>query len=182
MNRSKTMRILNGYIAIYVPEHPKAMKSVNWRGYVYEHIVVAEKDLGRAIREDEDVHHLDFNRQNNSPENLLVLPGVSHGKLHMWLKSYNIVPVQKEVRRCRICDNPLRMTEQKEFCSDYCYVQSRKSVMTGISLDQMKLDFKELRSIKNVGKKYGLTDNGLKKWLKKTFSISNEEIKNLKRG
>ena len=48
----RSTRELNGYIVVYMPEHPKAMQSDNWLGYVYEHIVVAEKHLGRAIADD----------------------------------------------------------------------------------------------------------------------------------
>jgi hypothetical protein len=121
----KNTRILNGYVVIYMPSHPKAMKSKNWNGYVYEHIVVAEKDIGRSIRDDEEVHHLDFNRLNNSPENLLVLTSSSHKKLHHWLKANNVNPIRKEITRCKTCKYPLS-NEQKAYCSDDCYQEDNK--------------------------------------------------------
>ena len=76
------VRMLNGYRLIYRPDYPGAMINSNWQGYVYEHIYVAEGFLGRPLRENEVVHHLDLDRSNNRSENLLVLEKPQHGKLH----------------------------------------------------------------------------------------------------
>lgn len=45
------------------------------RGYAYEHRVVAERKLGRKLRKDEVIHHIDENKLNNHPSNLLVTRG-----------------------------------------------------------------------------------------------------------
>ena len=66
----KPLRVLNGYILIYRPKHARAFakgKNNGHRGYVYEHFVVAERSLGRPLRNDEQVHHLDLDRSNNAP-------------------------------------------------------------------------------------------------------------------
>lgn len=65
-NSGKTF--LNGYIAIYYPEHKRAFEN----GCVYEHILVAEKMLGRALTVDECVHHKDRDRTNNNASNLMI--------------------------------------------------------------------------------------------------------------
>jgi predicted amidophosphoribosyltransferase len=66
-----------GYVLVWCPTHPRAT-----RGRVLEHILVAEQMLGRPISRDEHVHHIDGNRQNNSPSNLTVVTASEHAKLH----------------------------------------------------------------------------------------------------
>lgn len=56
----------DGYVRIYMPEHPRA---VNGR-YVLEHIHVMEQKLGRYLLPDERVHHINKVRDDNRPENL----------------------------------------------------------------------------------------------------------------
>ena len=48
----------------------------------HEHVVVAERILGRKLRPDEVVHHIDRNKRNNDPSNLVVLTREEHGRLH----------------------------------------------------------------------------------------------------
>lgn len=67
-----------GYVLIYAPSHPRA----NAGGRVLEHILVAEQTLGRPLTTDDHVHHIDGDKTNNSPDNLLVLSNSEHQKLH----------------------------------------------------------------------------------------------------
>lgn len=73
----------NGYIEIYCPSHPNANK----RKSVYEHQLVAEKKLGRYLKNGEVVHHIDMNKSNNAVDNLIVLTNQNHMKLHSLLKN-----------------------------------------------------------------------------------------------
>lgn len=69
----------NGYILVRVGKnHPLA----DVRGYAYEHRVVAEEKIGRSLLDNEHVHHVDENKQNNSPENLEVLTTQEHRFQH----------------------------------------------------------------------------------------------------
>lgn len=62
------IRSTNGYVLVYDGEHPRAGKS----GYVLEHIIVAEKKIGRPLKDSETVHHKNGIRHDNSPGNLEV--------------------------------------------------------------------------------------------------------------
>lgn len=48
----------------------------------YTHRLIAEKFLGRELKENEVVHHLDHNPQNNKPENLAVMDKEKHQLYH----------------------------------------------------------------------------------------------------
>ena len=73
----------NGYVMISAPDHPRADKY----GYVYEHILVLEKVMGRPILRTEAIHHLDGNKSNNDPKNLVLFATMGmHTKFHQWLR------------------------------------------------------------------------------------------------
>ena len=72
----------NRYLYAMCPQHPKSLST----GYVYLHRLIVENYLGRILKDDEVVHHKDFNRKNNSIENLLVLSQSEHSKLHWNLR------------------------------------------------------------------------------------------------
>lgn len=68
-------RDANGYIVAYAPNHPRACKR-----YVLEHRLVMEQKLGRYLRPEEVVHHIDGDPANNVRENLDLFANVGKHK------------------------------------------------------------------------------------------------------
>lgn len=79
-NGKKDTVCINGYPVLYMPEHPRAKSN----GYVREHIVVAERILGRSLKDGEVVHHINENKRDNTPENLMVFSSHSEHMRYHW--------------------------------------------------------------------------------------------------
>lgn len=71
--------IHNGYVRIYFPDHPKS----DSYGYILEHILIMECNIGRWLKKDEVVHHKNFVKNDNRIENLELMSRKKHSKMHM---------------------------------------------------------------------------------------------------
>jgi len=68
----------NGYIKIYSPKHPMARQKL-----VPEHRLIVEKFLGRYLKKQETIHHINKNKQDNRLSNLyLFKTRKKHNKYH----------------------------------------------------------------------------------------------------
>lgn len=109
----------HGYMLIYKPKHHRA----NSRGYVLEHVLVAELKYGREISNTEDVHHVDENKLNNHPDNLIVLSPSEHMRLHR-LNG-------KEIE-CKKCEKLFYKNQYeidkytRHYCSKECYTMDNQ--------------------------------------------------------
>ena len=73
-----------GYVFIKNLTHPNR----NSEGYIREHTLIMEKNLGRFLTPEETVHHLDGNTLNNQQDNLYLFQNHSeHMKYHWFLTS-----------------------------------------------------------------------------------------------
>lgn len=69
----------DGYIYVYLPTHPNSTAD----GYIMEHILVLENSIGRYLKEDEVVHHINKIRNDNRIENLKLMTFKEHSCYHM---------------------------------------------------------------------------------------------------
>lgn len=68
-----------------------------------EHRLVAEKVLGRPLKEEEIVHHHDENRLNNTPSNLVICPSHAyHFLLHQRMRALEACG-HADWRLCQLC-------------------------------------------------------------------------------
>ena len=95
----------DGYIGIWNPKHKKADN----QGYVYEHTLIIEEKLKRNLNKDEEIHHINLNKQDNDINNLYLCSHKIHLKIHRsmeklipYLLKKNIIFFDKTNKEYRI--------------------------------------------------------------------------------
>jgi hypothetical protein len=106
-----------GYVVFDDKRHPLGGK----RGLVYMHRHIASVKLGRWVRSDEDVHHLDGNKLNNKPDNLEVISHSEHSHEHNGINP----PITHE---CAYCGQEFtrKACLIGSFCSNQCRANTLK--------------------------------------------------------
>lgn len=94
-NWSGGTHMQNGYLKVLMPGHPSA----DSRGYVLEHRKVMEEHLGRALKPDEIVHHINYDKLDNRIENLQLMENQQeHMQLHNTVRSLKAKIASKDAR------------------------------------------------------------------------------------
>jgi len=156
------------YSFVYNPDHPNSSKSGH-PGYVYKHRLIASKIIGRPLTKDEVVHHIDGNKQNNSPENLMVLTQSQHSKLHAFIRKgdpspYSHINDVVETRHCSSCGRSMYQKAKGNLCSA-CIRQKLKEKSP--SKEELEEVLKRDNSLAAIDRRYNVTSTSVRRWIRK---------------
>ena len=81
LGRGRKYRIKHsaGYAQVYEPNNARA----DCRGYMYEHLLMAERALGRPLKRGEVIHHINGIKNDNRNKNFLICAN----SYHSWLEA-----------------------------------------------------------------------------------------------
>lgn len=160
-----------------MPHHPSARAN----GSILEHRYIAGKKLGRLLKDNEVVHHLDGIKTNNTSDNLIVFSSESdHARFHkIGIKKIQddgtyICPIpEPQIRQCIYCGEYYIITKNNKrtkYCSKKCYRQMQKDIKEE-KIQSGKIPSKEMLKelvaqypFTKIGKMYGVSDSAVRKW------------------
>lgn len=154
---------------------PDDIESRRPNGTVLEHRYIAEQKLGRKLTAFEVVHHIDENRENNDPENLLVFRTQSdHARFHkggqLLKHDDGTYSSPKKTIKCLVCESYFEVRHKTQtLCSDNCRAFSRRKVARPSKVELESLVAS--KSFTSIAKMYGVSDNAVRKWCR-NYSIS----------
>lgn len=120
-------RVANGYVMIRLPIHPKACNS-----YVQEHVLVAESVLGKFLPNEAVVHHVNEDKLDNRPENLVICENNGfHLTLHRRMRALKACgnPDWRKCPYCKTWDDPKNLVVRGKGEDTVCH----KSCLTAWS-------------------------------------------------
>lgn len=158
------------YLCEFAPDNPRATKE----GYVYTHVLVAEKKLGRYLKPEECVHHIDEDKHNNSLDNLIVFKtNADHAAFHKGVEKVQDGDVwycpskriyDKEI--CPVCNINYK-DAKAEMCID-CWSKLNKTFIkdTNVERPSRELLKNKIRTsnFTQIGREYNVADNTVRKW------------------
>lgn len=101
-----------GYTRLYLPGHYSEVRSRAGKGYrargmggrqKYDHILKAEAALGKPLPAGAEVHHVNGDRRDNRPGNLVVCQDAEYHKLLHWRQRAKDACGNPDHRRCGVC-------------------------------------------------------------------------------
>lgn len=105
----------NGRMRVYKPGHPRSSNM----GYVMRSIVAFESYHGVLVSINFNIHHKDYNRLNDSKENLEIIEHAEHTRRHKTKASIKLI--------CTFCKKDFLLKQCRinagrgKYCSQACY-------------------------------------------------------------
>ena len=157
----------HGYISVPIIDDDE--KVAQFDKYELEHRVIAAEMIGRPLKAGEDVHHLDENKLNNSPDNLIVISGPMHAKLHSWLEK-NVVTAKPDYQerkdrgcvRCATCSKPI--DHEMIYCSTECHHHGLRRAERPSKEELHSMLWEKPAT--HIAKEFGVSDVAINKWAK----------------
>ena len=148
----------DGYYVLY----PVVDGSVNYSKGVLEHRLVYEITNGVALSDDMQVHHLNHNRSDNRPENLVALSRSEHTRLHNSERGGGLEPSY-----CVDCGKQLARPTRKRCRQCYKKYMARHVP----SMDELASHTSSMTNAE-VAKLYGVSIGTIAGWKRKYGLIS----------
>ena len=153
------------YKYVYMPSHPRAMSN----GCIYEHILIAEQKLGRQLKDGECVHHIDENKRNNDPNNLMVFDSTSsHSGFHngnklIKLEDGTYSALKERSNICPICGK--HKSIGSKICSECSYKNKIEHIPQKDELLNYLINNNANKS--RVAKIYNVSQTTIRHWCKR---------------
>lgn len=180
--RGRKVIYRRGYPAICDRNHHKAGNN----GIIEIHYIIAEEILGRELKPEEVVHHIDENRENFNKNNLMIFDNVGSHTCYHDCKRYNTdmkltriagiwhcESLTKEHHLgkyqntnmwiCPICSGPMK-SKYANMCEN-CYLKQK--AMNIPTKEELLAELSNFKSFKELGRKYKVSDAAVRKWCKK---------------
>jgi len=143
-----------GYIYFIDKNHPLATAI----GRVYYHRHVSSVKEGKWLTSEEQVHHIDENKVNNSPENLQIMTAKEHGKLHSKSELKSLP--------CKYCNNEFSQKHKEQlFCSIAC-IGKYYIKLDGLAKEELEY-LVWTQPYTTLAKQFNCSDNGVRKWARR---------------
>lgn len=149
--QDKTLR----YSYFMDKEHPLS----DAKGRVWLHRHVASISAGRWLIRSEIVHHIDGDRTNNMPGNLVVTTAAEHAKIHN--------PIKRTKKKCGPCRNKfIPITSDQKTCSVKCNAILKNRTLCLVSREELaSLVWKKPST--SIAKELGVSDTAVSKMCRK---------------